>query len=229
MTGKVKALALTLLAVAAIGAETASAAEVHIKDMGKVTATGTQTEAAIFKFPEGERKCPQAIFNFHTAYKVNAEGKQEDVETTASTFTIKEEEAATPLEPETIHCQFAGTFKSIIHMNGCDYALHVDTLQTTITCPPGKQITYTVVMFGVVKCTIHIPEQGDLKELEIKNNETKQDIVVTFKIKGIKYTTTEGEGAGRCIETLVGTDGQFTGVVTVEGKANGVASSIWYE
>ena len=228
MTGKVKALALTLLAVAAIGAETASAAELHIKDMGKATGDATQLEGVELALPEGSLKCPQASGKVYTAYKLNAKGEQEDVETTGTTFRAKAEEKETPLEPETFHCKL-GQFQALVHLNGCDLDLHLSTLQGTLTCPKEKQITATVIVLGTLKCTIHIPEQSGLGTVEIKNNETKQDIRLTAEVKGIKYTTTSGEGLGKCAETQAGTDGIIRGTGTVQGTANGVASDIWYE
>jgi hypothetical protein len=227
MTRKVKALVLALLALAAIGAVTASAAsagEIHIKDMGKVTGDGTQIQNTIFTTGEGELKCPQTRFDIHTA--ANKEWK--DVETTATTFTVEVEEETTPLEPDTLHCEHS-LGKALVHMNGCDFDIHIDTLKATVTCPAGNQITITVTSFGVLKCTFHIPEQGELETIDVANNETKQDIVLQPTVKGIKYTSTPGEGLGKCAETQAGTDGQFTGKVTVQGTAGGVASNIFYE
>jgi hypothetical protein len=235
MAGKLKALALAVLASAAIGGASASAAsagELHIKDMGKLTADGTQIKEAPteFTYPEGLLRCPQAKYNFYTVYKLNAKGEQEDVETTASTLRLKLEEKETPLEPETLHCTFAGINGTTIQMNGCDYAFHFNTLQTTVTCPLGKQIIITVVLGGVTKCTIHIPTQGELGTVEVKNTETKQDIDLIFKLNGIHYTTTPGGiGLGKCTETLAGTNATFAGSVTVQATAGGVASNIWYE
>jgi hypothetical protein len=231
MTGKAKTLVLAFLAIAAIGGVTASAAsagEIHIKDMGKITGDGTQIENTVFTTGEGELKCPQAKFNIHTVYKLNAEKKQEDVETTASTFTVTLEENTTPLEPETLHCTHS-LGQAIVHMNGCDFDSRIDNLTTQVTCPTEKQITIIVKSFGVLKCTFHIPEQGELGALKAADNETHQDIKLTFEVKGIKYTSTPGEGLGKCTETQAGTDGQFTGKVTVQGTAAGVASNIWHE
>jgi hypothetical protein len=233
MTRKVKALALAFLAIAAIGGVTASAAsaqgQIHIKDMGKLTGHATQSEPLIFHIPEGKLECPQTTFNIHTAYKLNAKGEQEDVETTATTFTVKAEEEKTPTEPETLHCKFAGIGGTIVHMNGCDFDIHINTLQATVTCPKEKQITITVIVAGVLKCTIHIHEQIDLNKLDTPvNNETTQDIKLTFTVEKITYQTTPGQGLGACKETNDGTDGQFTGTITVQGKAGGVASAIWH-
>ena len=234
MTGKLKTLVLAVLAVAAIAgvtASAASAAELHIKDMGKVTGDGTQLEGAPteFKVPEGGLQCPQAKFNVHTAFKLNGEGKQEDVETTASRLTVKVEEKETPLEPETLHCKFGGTSGAIVHMNGCDLDLRVDELTARVTCPAEKQITVTAIVLGVLKCTIHISEQGDLGGLKVTDNEIHQDVKVTFEVKGIKYTSTTGQGLGACKETQAGTDGELKGTVTVQGTAGSEASDIWYE
>jgi hypothetical protein len=233
MTRKVKALALAFLAIAAIGGVTASAAsaqaQLHIKDMGKLHGHGTQTAPTIFGIPEGELECAKAQFTVHTAYKINPEqGKQEDVETTATTFTVKAEEPGAA-DPETLNCKFAGLTGTIVHMNGCDFDLHVNTLKATVTCPVGKQITITVIVVGVLKCTIHIHEQVDLETFDVKNTEPKKHIILTPTIKGITYSTTPGSGLGACKETVDGTDGQFKGTVTVQGTAEGKESEIWYE
>jgi hypothetical protein len=232
MTGKVKTFAVALLAIAAIASVTASAAsaaEIHIKDMGKATGDATQLQGVEFKIPEGGLACPQAKGNIYTAYKLNAKGEQEDVETTGTTFRARIEEKETPLEPETIHCKFAGVSGTVVHMNGCDFDLHLNTLQGTLTCPKEKQITVTVIIFGVLKCTIHIPEQSAIGPINIQNNETKQDIQLTGEGTGVKYSTTKGSGLGACTETQAGTDAIIRGTGTVQGTANGVASDIWYE
>lgn len=65
VTGKLKALALALLTVPAIGGATASAvlaAEIHIKDMGKATGDATQGEGVEFATRAGWRaRKPKAI------------------------------------------------------------------------------------------------------------------------------------------------------------------------
>jgi hypothetical protein len=240
MISKAKTLALALLAISALGAviaSGASAAQFHIKGMGKVTAEGTQqlTQKTTFKIPEGELVCKDAIFNVHTLFKLEGTPEKEvDVETTGSTVTIKAEEPKhVASERETLTCKFANLEGTIVHMNGCDFRLHSGPpTVATVICPPEKQITITAIVVGVLKCTIHIGTQGDLQGITIQNTKEPaiDDMDVKFDItKQIKYTTTPGEGLGKCTETQAGTDGDFFGEATVQGLANGVASDIWYE
>ena len=236
MIRKAKTLAVALLAISALGAliaSGASAAQFHIKDMGKATADGTQlAEKTAFQIPEGGLVCKDYIFNIHTLYE-EVGGAEVDKETTAPTATVKVEEPKhTPID-DTLTCTFAGLAGSIVHINGCDFRLHAGPpIQATVICPPEKQITITAIVAGVTKCTIHIGTQGDLEGQTWSNRKepTPDDIDVKFDItKQIKYTTTPGEGLGKCTETQAGTDGNFTGTVTVQGTAGGVASDIWYE
>jgi hypothetical protein len=233
MIRKAKTLAVALLAIGALGAviaSGASAAQFHVKDMGTVTGHGTQlAQKTQFAIPEGALVCKNVIFNIHTFYE-EVSGKEVHKETTAPTVTIKAEEPGP--QPETLNCTFGGISGSIVHMNGCDFRLHSGPpIVATVICPPEKQITITAIVVGVLKCTIHIGTQTDLQGITIDNTkEPTTDLDATFDItKTIKYTSTPGEGLGKCAETQAGTDGDFTGTVTVQGTANGVASDIWYE
>jgi hypothetical protein len=245
MLRKAKKLAGALLAICAVGAGIASGAsaqQFHIKDMGNATGDGAQLEQkTAFQIPEGQLICKDALFNVHTLFKLGIEivegkiiEKELDVETTGTTVTIKAEEPKhEPAERETLTCTFAGLSGTIVHMNGCDFRLHAGTfIGATVICPPEKQITVTAIVVGVLKCTIHIGTQDDLKGITIQNTKepTPDDIDVSFGILSqIKYTSTPGEGLGKCTETQVGTDGSFQGKVTVQGTAGGVASDVWYE
>lgn len=238
MIRKVKTLALALLAISALGAVIASAAsaEFHVKDMGAVTGEATQLEKKTeFTIPEGALVCKTAIFNLHTFYNVEG-GVEVDKETTATTVTVKVEEPGAP-DPQTLTCTFAGLSGSIVHMNGCDFRFHATAMgvQATVICPTvggvQQQITITAIVAGVLKCTIHIPEQGELQGLTLQNTKTvnPNDIDLASEVKGIQYTSTQGQGLGACAATQAGTDGQFKGTVTVKGKAGGSATDIWYE
>ena len=237
MIRKAKTLAVALQAISAIGvviASAASAAEFHINDMGKVTGEGTQFEPKTeFKIPEGALVCKDAIFNIHTLYE-EVEGKEVDKETTGTTVTIKAEESKHEgAERETLTCTFQGLPRTVVHINKCDFRLHAGPpIRATVICPPEQQITITAIVLGQVKCTVHISEQSDLQGIIMKNSKepTPDDSDVSFDItKQIKYTTTPGDGFGKCTETQVKTDGEFLGKVTVQGTAGGVASDIWYE
>ena len=240
MIRKARALALAFLAISALGAVIASAAsaqtqQFHVKDMGKVTADGTQVAGnpTTFQIPEGSLVCKDVTFNVHTFYEEVA-GSEVDKETTAKTVTIKAEEPKhTGAERETLTCTFAGLGGSIVHMNGCDFRLHAGaSIQATVICPQGQQITITAIVAGVLKCTIHIPTQADLQGITAQNTKepTPDDIDLNFDItKQIKYTSTPGEGLGKCTETQAGTDGSFTGEVTVDCLAGGAPTDCWYE
>lgn len=228
MIGKVKTLTVALVAVCAFGVSSASAAEFHIAGMGTVTGHGTQFAASLLSFgipeikPENSLQCANAVLNVHTA--TNASGIPQ--ETTAQTATVKVEEPGSET-PETLKCTYAALPGSTLHMNGCDFLVHSGPpIQTTVKCPAGQQIKFTVFFFGTVRCTIHVPEQGELQGFTITNN--AEDIDLTAAVQGIKFQSTQGVGAGSCISTVNGINGQLVGKVTVQGTAGKVASKLQY-
>jgi hypothetical protein len=114
-------------------------------------------------------------------------------------------------------------------MNGCDYDLTGKTdasdktltdAKVWITCPAGKEVEIT----GALGCTIRTPEQtpteGGVTYTTQTDASGKKDILLTFTMTGITYTTTNA-----C--TLVGlptegNDTDLTGTVTLKAfKDNG--------
>ena len=144
-------------------------------------------------------------------------------------------------------------FQSTIDMNGCEYESHVDTqtttgglpngkfdTETTIVCPTTTtpahvthDITVTVKLAGVLKCTIHIEEQN-LGTGLVLTNETSEsgvkDLKAHISFSNLKYTQTVGLGEGKCATTPTTSNGTWNGSATIQGKntAN-TATSIWVE
>lgn len=226
MISKAKALTFALLAVCAFGAlsaSAASAAEFHVGGMGIAHGDGTQIAGspAQIVFPEGALACPNAIFTGETL----SNSSNVDQETTGQTATVTVTEGSS----ETLNCTFAGLSGTIVHMNGCDFRIHTGPpVQATVLCPPSQQITITAIVLGTLKCTIHIPAQGELSGITIVNNGGHSDIEVTAAVPSITYQSTTGSGLGACTNTTAGTDGKFSGKVTVQGTVSGAATPIQY-
>lgn len=137
----------------------------------------------------------------------------------------------------------AGGFPADVAMNGCTYILNAGTKivtgnpsvthyegSTAIECPPGKEISMTVTVFGVPKCTIHTPAQGPLGTVTYRNSEGKEYFNAESNIGGIKYSQTAGSGIGSCA-TVSGTEnGTYEGETTVAGDNESEGpTSIWIE
>ena len=123
---------------------------------------------------------------------------------------------------------------TMIHMNGCEYEFHADTntengqfdTETTIVCPFGGDITITVVLGGVTKCTVHIGEQN-LGTGIVLTNDGSGDLRAHISFSNIKYTQTAGIGEGKCATTITTFNGTWSGSATIRGKnTSGAVTSI---
>lgn len=223
MAGKLRALTLALVAVCAIGAgaaSSASAAEFHIAGMGSATSIGIGQMT--LGTPEDVVKCQNITY---TNQLLTAAGVP--VETTGPTTTsTREEPAHTPID-ETLTCTTNGIAGTIVHMNGCDFVTHAGPpVKMDIVCPGSQQITITVIVTGILKCTLHLGAQTGKEGVSITNG--AEDILVKTASKSINYRMTSGSGIGACASTPEGTGGELIEEVTLQGTAGGVASKLQY-
>ena len=171
------ALAVTL-AVAALVAPGASAAELHSTEAHTII-SGGQTTTHSFTAGSG--------FGAITCNSVNYEGTT--TATTQTTWTIL---------PSTSGCKdtFARTVDVII--NGCDYEFHATsggppnwTGHYYLKCPLGKKVEYRVTSGGTTVCTITFGEQSGVGPIDFANV-ANGDIEVKFTVNNLKNTTSGG-------------------------------------
>jgi redox-regulated HSP33 family molecular chaperone len=233
MSLKFKSLGVALAAVLAMGALVAAVASAtnvtgHFTKAGSTLTIVTGEQGAVAHvFAAGQHRevvCPVAHFV--------GEQTVTKSETATITPTYSGRTDPPPGNQKTT-CKAGGLEGTTVNMNGCDYLFNGTKGTVQIKCPGAvKSITVEAKVAGVLKCTIHIPEQT-LGGITYTNNNAHpgntSTITVTANVTGITYTTTKGVGAGACEETNIpdGKDGTYKGSVTVHGTALAVAEGIW--
>jgi hypothetical protein len=148
MARNLKALGLALVVVFALCAVAASAASAQVGKLtadGPVTLFGTQTGEPTknaFTMFGGDVTCEKATY---TAHKLKVT-PHELIVSGESSMTIK------PTYGLCVYRNGPVVWRVTVDMNGCDYALHLETekaaneynTKTTIECPAGQHITMTV-------------------------------------------------------------------------------------
>jgi hypothetical protein len=240
MIGNLKALGLALVAVFALTAVAASAASAQqgkLTSDGPVTLKGTENPGTVnattmFGFTI---KCPESTYTGH-AYNVTPHTL---IPNGATTFTI------TPHYKQTLgphaNCRATpGNFPVTIHMNGCDFVVHLGVTTTEpntygvtydIVCPVGQEITKTIWTTDALHtanaapfCVIHIPPQVGLAGGHIKDT-TNGTLDLNGTVEGITATRTNNTGPADthtllCPESTTHT-AKFDINITVKGT-NGV-------
>jgi hypothetical protein len=221
MTQKLKALGLALVAVFAMSAVVASAAQASNFQSGTgtypTTVTGEEISGPVtgvtvlkheFKTALGVIKCTPAEFT--------------GTLTAASTqFTVAPTYGNTTAGTG---CTIAGTAGPVVHMNGCDYlftagttASGVTPISTHLVCPEGKHIVVTVK----TGCEDTIfPQTFAESMISAKNGGgTGSAMTSTDTIDVTGITNEIDEEPGKCPEH----PGVSAGVLLHEGTYKGVA------
>jgi len=206
MIRKTKVLGLACVAVLAMSALGASAAQAEVKttfDMGATSGTieGAQVGQQVFTTDAGTVTCTTSTLSGSF--------------TAASTT----EQTATPTYGG---CTAFGFVGATIAMNGCDYLFKgtttkapepAETLATVdIICPKEKEITVTAFT-----CVVHVEPQTNLEHIKFVNNKTKtpDDVDAEATLTKIKYTPTSG-CPGEFTPGKTTEDGTFNGKATVK-------------
>ncbi len=228
MTHKLKALGLALIAVFAMSALAASAAqagEFEIVGGGEATVTGNQIAGTItgventgkheFVTKAGKVVCTTAAFHGigKTATPKELTLTAEYGNTTAGTG-----------------CTIGGLAGPIVHMNGCDYLFTAGntigattniTVSAHIKCPAGKVIEVTG---GAGACVITIGAQTFAESMITVENSggagTAMDVKAFIDVTGIKYEI-HGACPNSPAATTPFTDGTYKGVATLQGHVIG--------
>jgi hypothetical protein len=208
-----KTLGLALLAMLSMSAVTAMSASADTLTAGGYPAvlTGAVDEGFkdTFTTTYGAVSCPEPKYDATITGPV----------TTAGSVSV------TPTYPH-VGCLSNGV-PMTIDMNGCTYqfkALASTNGTVNLVCPAEKEVTVTVTAAGVLKCTLHVKPQTDIKGT-IKYTNVAGGVTVNASLKEIHYTHTQGIGIGSC-PSGTGTNGLLVAkaVISAETHAGGALS-----
>jgi hypothetical protein len=211
---------VTALVVVAASAPAALAANEFHAEKAPYALTGTQTEAFKFTTDLGNAECKGAKFTGTVS---------------SATSSVIE------LSPEFSECTALGQTVDF-HKNGCGYNYFIEFFSAdgtghgylNISCPPGKEITYTLTGPGnTVKCTIHVPPQVEVRTVTFTDTGMSQTrgYKHDHKIVNLKYSITKGTGLGACAEALNTSNGEMTGATQVSADEDPGSAhvGIWTE
>jgi hypothetical protein len=229
MNGQLKILGLVLIAIAASGVvATAALADVpwdFKADGDYVRYTGALVEPKEQMGGDlGTITCEETIYE--------SEPPEEGGEVTADT-TIA-------VKPRKGGCKGNG-IPVEFDTNSCKYLFHAE-MAASETATEGSvdivcnkktdDFTFTEILAGTLKCTIHVPQQDGLKKVTFTNGSSGgvKDITVDFNLTGLKYTQTAGTGLGACTSTSETANGTILGNFTLKGDNKaGAATDVWVE
>lgn len=203
MIRKFKAIGLTMVAVFALTAVSASAAQAAtFMSEGNVTAsiTADQEGTNVFSVEGSEVKCTTA--HFATAGEVSS--PTENIE----------------VHPEYSGCTAFGFLSATVNTEGCNYILNANGT-VTVTCSSGHVIT---IKGGTCEATVG--SQGPLSGISYTNTSGK--VKVSSNVTTIATTKTK-DGIGCPFNGTGSTTGTYTGTVLAEGKHEGSAVAITVE
>lgn len=171
---KLKAIGLSVLALLAIGALSAPAAQAGEFETGVFPATITGQHI------NGPHEITTELGVMPCGMRFEGELAEASEELT--------------LTPEFLNCMLAGNMVDVL-TNGCDFrfnagaTLGMDMVEGSLDliCPEGSKITFGVTIAGVVECVMKVPEQLGLGEVTYRTTTMAQDVDVDFNIEGLAY------------------------------------------
>jgi uncharacterized cupredoxin-like copper-binding protein len=218
MIRNLKALGLAMMALFALGAVIASAASAQqgvLTSDGPVTLTFTETGAqtanrmtafgAYVQCPGSTYTGHEVISQHDTETELGLEHEPLPETSTTATLTPHYKEVNGEGKP---NCTGPFGWTMTIHMNGCDYVMHLgntveeDTYDVTfdVVCPSGNEITWTIWRGGTSHatnpfCVIHIPPQEGLEGAHLTDTDTNDGHVeVNGTLEGTEMTRTTQTG-----------------------------------
>jgi hypothetical protein len=224
MIRNAKALGVALAMVFALGAVTANAASAEpgtLTSDGPVTLIGNTTGEAVsnafsaFKF---EVQCPSAVYTGHK-YNVTP---HEFLEPSSEKITVT---------PHFGTCAATGNFPTTIDMNGCDYVIDIGgfrgnsewSLTTTVVCPKGNHITFTVFgnttkhTEGKPFCHITVTENAEGYAGLVAKDTENGKVDISGTVANISADQKSPTGSILCPEMMTN-EAKRTLDITLEGK-----------
>jgi hypothetical protein len=198
MTRKAKALGFALVAVlamSALGASAAQAEQSYHASGAPTTLSGSQVAQTKLHIPgSGSVECSG----------VNLKG-------TLSTTTA----SIIELHPEFSGCVAFGFATSHVTTTGCNFLFGTPIKNQTamaFSCSGANKIKVTPTFFGASVCSVEFGTQQPTGVVDLANNAGKTDILITATLTKIAHTS--GCGASNA------TDGEMTGSITEVGTNN---------
>lgn len=205
MINNLKVLGLALVAMLALGATSASAAEFH-SESASTTVTGSQSTTNTFTTDSGTVHCSTATFT----------GSQSGTTATAVKVT-----------PTYTGCKSTGFIEAnvTVDTNGCHYNITADGQVHLEECEAGKSGIVVTAPF----CTITVTSGQTLNSVSFANtgSGTTQEVTVTANVNNIAYH----ESGGLCKNSGSSTTGgTYGGSVKVTGETGSPAvhTGIWW-
>ncbi|HEX3359953.1 MAG TPA: hypothetical protein VHS74_03075 [Solirubrobacterales bacterium] len=218
MKRKLKVLGLAALAVFALSAVIAGAAQ---------AATFTTTDANYPVALSGTQISGTVTLVTFTHNEFSVDGGTTNC--TAATFFGTSGGAASSTQRLAASyggCKLFGLFNATVNMHGCGYLFHLSSATTATAdiegCEAGKEIE---ISSGITSCVVTVPAQNGLGGITLanENSGTTTSIVTTFDITGVHYHENSSCPGGRTAE---GTNGIYKGVATISAKFNGASEGI---
>lgn len=204
MNRKLKNLGMVLaatLAMAAMSAPAASAAEFHTGFVYALSGSQPSGKSDVATFKAGTVTC-------NTIHYIG-----ELKTTTSSTLT---------LAPSFSECSAFGFIGASLDVNGCEYVFHTGAEpRTEIDCPAGKSIDTTAF-----NCWVTVGPQS-LKSVSYTNEEAEgaSDVRINMNLTGLSYTQHSKSFPGCSNGSF--SDGKVIGALTLKASAEEVG--IWHE
>jgi hypothetical protein len=211
MIRNLKALGLSLVAVLALGAMMASAAQAapfFHSESAPAIQKGTEVEKNKFTTASGTVECASTFRGTTTS-------------TTTTTVTMK---------PTYSNCTAFGFVGATIDVNECGYMFHLVENSSPATATVDLECTNAGEEMRITAgfCTVHVKQQSGLAHVTFANggSKTSRDITATLNVGGIHYVSTSG-----CFNSGTHTDGVYEGSVTIKGYTDPaeVQQGIWVE
>ncbi len=209
MSRKLKALGLAVLAVCAIGAMSASAAQAGTFTAGNYPATITGIHATVQELETelGVMEC---------GVKLHGE-------------LVEASEQLTLNAGYGTSCQLNGDLVHV-NMNGCDYqfnagaTLAMDTVEGSldIKCPTANEIDFLIT--AEEPCHLTIPEQLGLSQVVYRDKTMAQDVEVELDVEGLDYELDAGCEVEGAFE-----NGSYTGDITLGADYEGMPTPFMVE
>ncbi len=205
MTREFKTLGLCLVAVFAMSAVAATAAQAE-------KFTSANYPAAV----PGEQ-----VGALPLEFEVTNAGVECGTATFSGTLAAASETLT--ITPNYQNCLVGGAIPATVDLNGCDYLFHVTGVKTVgadVECPTtaGGVTDKIVITVPATGCEIQVPEQMGLKKLTVKN-EAAGDMLITLAITNIQYSQNAKCPGGVQSEKT----GAYSGQITLKGD-NGAIS-----
>lgn len=205
MRGNLKVLGLAFVAMLAMSAFTASAAQALTQ--GQFTADGYP--AVAHGTEEGEANFLEAT----PGSKIECDSTYE--------ATLSGPSTKLTVTPHYTNCPGG----RVVDLNGCHFEFSAGTNTSAsdthgtaaIICPVGKQIEVTVILFGSTICAVDIPAQSGLTGVtftNVANGDVTVDVDITNQIK---YQDTDISGLCPFSGNQSHTDGDFVSTVLMQG------------